>query len=74
MLQIAPNHTGSRCHCEINTVPFKKYLVLYQYHMKLQRSRVQSYLHRPMVQDLAVQGMQQCIMIHCVSSRVMMAI
>ena len=27
-----------------------------------------------MVQDLDVQGMQQCIMIHYVSSRVMMAI
>ena len=27
-----------------------------------------------MVQDLYVQGMQQCSMIHCVSFRVMMAI
>ena len=54
-------------------------LLLLKFHLMffglfLQWSRVQRCFLRPMEQDLVVQGMQQCIMIQCVSSRVIMAI
>ena len=41
--------------------------------LPLQWSCVQRCLHRPMDIELGVQGMEQCIMIQCVSSRVIMA-